>query len=55
MSEGRHPSVEIIKGDTVVFSSSTVPGNEKSVNRIINKLIKLGAQVITKDDKEVHT
>ena len=55
MSEWRHPSVEIIKGDTVVFSSSTVPGNEKSVNRIINKLIKLGAKVITKDDKEVHT
>lgn len=55
MSEGRHPSIEIIKGDTVVFSSSTVPGNEKSVNRIINKLIKLGAKVITKDDKEVHT
>ncbi len=55
MSEGRHPSIEIIKGDTVVFSSSTVPGNEKSVNRIINKLIRLGAKVITKDDKEVHT
>lgn len=55
MSEGRHPSIEIVNGDTVVFSSSTVPGNEKSVNRIINKLIKLGAKVITKDDKEVHT
>lgn len=55
MSEGRHPSIEIVKGDTVVFSSSVVPGNEKSVVGIINKLIKLGAKVITKDDKEVHT
>lgn len=55
MSEWRHPSIEIVKGDTVVFSSSVVPGNEKSVVGIINKLIKLGAKVITKDDKEVHT
>lgn len=55
MSEWRHPSIEIVKWDTVVFSSSTVPGNEKSVIGIINKLIKLGAKVITKDDKEVHT
>ncbi|MDD3793182.1 MAG: ribonuclease J [Candidatus Gracilibacteria bacterium] len=55
MSEGKHNAVEIIKGDTVVFSSSVVPGNEKSVVGIINKLIKLGANVITKDDGEVHT
>jgi ribonuclease J len=55
MSEWRHPSVEIVHGDTVVFSSSTVPGNEKSVNRIINKLIRLGAKVITKSDRDVHT
>ncbi|MDD2907849.1 MAG: ribonuclease J [Candidatus Gracilibacteria bacterium] len=55
MSEGKHNSVEIIKGDTVVFSSSVVPGNEKSVVGIINKLIKLGANVVTKDDGEVHT
>ncbi len=55
MSEGRHNAVEIITGDTVVFSSSVVPGNEKSVIGIINKLIKLGVNVITKDDGEVHT
>ncbi|NVP17774.1 ribonuclease J [Candidatus Gracilibacteria bacterium] len=55
MSEGKHNAVEIIRGDTVVFSSSVVPGNEKSVVGIINKLIKLGANVITKDDGEVHT
>lgn len=55
MSEWKHNSVEIIKWDTVVFSSSVVPGNEKSVVWIINKLIKLWANVITKDDGEVHT
>ena len=55
MAEGKHNSVEIIKWDTVVFSSSVVPWNDKSVVWIINKLIKLWANVITKDDWEVHT
>ena len=55
MSEWTHSSIEIIKWDTIVFSSSTVPWNEKSVVSIINKLIKLWANVITKDDREVHT
>lgn len=55
MSEWKHSSIEIIDWDTVVFSSSVVPWNEKSVWGIINKLIKLWANVITKDDWEVHT
>lgn len=55
MAEWRHSSVEIIKWDTIIFSSSIVPGNEKSVVWIINKLINLWANVITKDDWEVHT
>ncbi|MDD3646678.1 MAG: ribonuclease J [Candidatus Gracilibacteria bacterium] len=55
MAEGKHASIDIIKGDTVVFSSSVVPGNERSVVGIINKLIQLGANVLTKDDGEFHT
>ena len=55
MADGKHTSVEIVRGDTIVFSSSIVPWNEKSVIDIINRLIKLGANVITKDDGEVHT
>ncbi len=55
MAEWKHASVEIVRWDTIVFSSSVVPWNEKSVVGIINKLIKLGANVITKDDWEVHT
>lgn len=55
MSEWKHASIEIVKWDTIVLSSSVVPGNEKSVIGIINKLIRLGANVITKDDWEVHT
>ncbi|MCD5380512.1 ribonuclease J [Candidatus Gracilibacteria bacterium] len=55
MAGGLHNSIEIIKGDTVVFSSSVVPGNDRPVVAVINKLIKLGANVITKDDMNVHT
>lgn len=55
MAEGKHSSIEIVPGDTVIFSSSVVPGNERSVYGIINKLIRLWANVITKDDAEVHT
>ncbi len=55
MAEWKHPSIEIIAWDTIIFSSSVVPWNERSVYAVINKLIKLWANVITKDDREVHT
>ena len=55
MAEWKHNAIEIVRGDTIIFSSSVVPGNEKAVVTIINKLIKLGANVITKDDWEFHT
>lgn len=55
MAQWKHASVEIMPGDTIVFSSSVVPGNDKSVVSVINKLIRLGANVITKDDADVHT
>ncbi len=55
MAEWKHNAIEIIRGDTIIFSSSVVPGNEKAVVTIINKLIKLWANVITKDDWEYHT
>ena len=55
MADGKHNHVEIVAGDTVVFSSSVVPGNERSVSLIINKLIRYGAKVITKDNAPVHT
>lgn len=55
MAEWKHNSVEIMAWDTIIFSSSVVPGNERSVVWVINKLIRLWANVITKDDREVHT
>ena len=55
MSEGKHPAITIQAGDTVVFSSSVVPGNERAVGGIINKLIRYGVKIITKSDLPVHT
>ena len=55
MAEWKHNAVEIVSWDTVIFSSSVVPGNENSVITIINKLIRLGAEVITKKDGNYHT
>lgn len=50
-----HPHIKIQKGDTVVFSSSPIPGNERSTANVVNNLFRLGAHVITNDGMDVHT
>ncbi len=54
MAYGDHQNVTIHQGDTVIFSSRIVPGNELAVNDTINRLIKTGAQVIGPDAAPVH-
>lgn len=54
MVNGEIPGIEIGKNDTIVFSSSPVPGNEKSVTGIINELMRKGATVIYDDLSDVH-
>jgi ribonuclease J len=49
-----HPEISLSKGDRVIFSSRTIPGNEREVNRIINNLIDRGIEVITDRDRMVH-
>ena len=47
-------SVRDGQGDVVIFSSKIIPGNELAINRLHNKLIALGVEVITEDDHFVH-
>jgi ribonuclease J len=49
-----HPQVTLNRGDCVIFSSRTIPGNEKAVGGIINGLINLGIEVITDRTHLVH-
>ncbi len=49
MADGTHRKITIGHGDTVIFSSNPIPGNEKAVTHVINSLLMKGAQVISSD------
>jgi ribonuclease J len=49
-----HPAITLSPGDRVIFSSRTIPGNEKPVSRIINTLIRQGIEIITDRTHLVH-
>ena len=49
-----HPQVELKGGDTVVFSATPIPGNERAVNETIDRLYHIGCDVITPRDAPVH-
>jgi len=54
MATNDHKSVRIRKGDTVILSSTPVPGNEKMVANVVNKLYEKGAKVIYSDIADIH-
>jgi len=49
-----HPEIELDKGDTVIFSSREIPGNEKAIGRLQNRLVAAGLTVMTADHAAVH-
>jgi ribonuclease J len=54
MAHRDHPQVELHAGDTVVFSATPIPGNERAVNETIDRLYHIGCDVITTRDAPVH-
>ncbi|NTU69684.1 ribonuclease J [bacterium] len=55
MASGDHKQVKIKKGDTVILSSSPIPGNERSIVSMMDNLIREGAKVIYDKLMDVHT
>jgi ribonuclease J len=49
-----HPHVVLETGDVAIFSSRIIPGNEKSINRLQNALVRLGVEIVTEEDHFVH-
>ena len=54
IASGEHKSVKLKKGDTVILSSTPIPGNEKTVSNVVNKLFEKGAEVIYSDIADIH-
>jgi len=49
-----HPNISLGKGDTVIFSSRMIPGNERAIMRVQDELTRAGCRVMTADDHAVH-
>ena len=54
MAHGDHPNVALRQGDTVIFSATPIPGNERAVNETIDRIYQLGADVVTPRDAPIH-
>jgi ribonuclease J len=54
MANNDHRDIELHSGDTVVFSATPVPGNERAVNETIDRIYEIGASVVTAKDAPIH-
>ena len=55
MAYGEHRQVTLRAGDTIVFSATPIPGNERAINDTIDRLFRLGCDVVTARDAAIHT
>ncbi len=55
MARGKHKGIEIKSGDTIILSSRFIPGNEKAITSVINRLYRLGADVVYEKVSDIHT
>ena len=54
MAVGSHPHVTLEPGDTVIYSSKDIPGNERAIGRIRNRLLAAGLKIVTEEEADVH-
>lgn len=54
IAAGAHPHVALEGGDTLVFSSRTIPGNERAVSRLQDRFERMGVEIVTSKDAFVH-
>jgi len=55
MASGIHKHIKVKKGDTVILSSKNIPGNEKAISNMINRLYRRGADVVYSKIAQIHT
>ncbi len=54
MAAGEHKAVQVERGDLVIISARVIPGNERTIGRVINALLRRGADVLYEDNAFVH-
>lgn len=54
LAKGEHPDIKLAKGDTVIFASKIIPGNDMKIFAMFNKFCKAGIEVLTEKDHFVH-
>lgn len=54
IASGQHPAIDLEEEDTVIFSSRMIPGNERSISALQNRLVLQGIKVITAHEEDIH-
>ncbi len=54
IAAGDHPQISLGEGDSVIFSSRIIPGNEPAIGRLHNRLLERGVEILTEEDHDIH-